>query len=146
MIYLSCSHVVVKITTIVISSLLQRTAKWRTKERAARASRWIFNQWRCRRLPSSLFVARATQLFFSQSHSGVVVAFASFLKHSVLFTGVDPDYDGALADINATKGWFDKYLKKQCAALGCKVSNKLGVLDLKLHGAKPSLSFVARYQ
>ncbi|XP_044184294.1 DNA mismatch repair protein Msh6-like isoform X1 [Acropora millepora] len=36
--------------------------------------------------------------------------------------GVDPDYDGALADINATKGWFDKYLKKQCAALGCKVT------------------------
>ena len=79
--------------------------------------------------------------------SGVVVAFASFLKHSVLFTGVDPDYDGALADINATKGWFDKYLKKQCAALGCKVSNKLGVLDLNLHGAKPSLTFLAvRYQ
>ena len=79
--------------------------------------------------------------------SSGVVAFASFLKHSVLFTGVDPDYDGALADINATKGWFDKYLKKQCAALGCKVSNKLGVLDLNLHGAKPSLTFLAvRYQ
>ena len=100
-------------------------------------------------MPSSLFVARATQLFFNQSHCFLTnhVAFASFLKHSVLFTGVDPDYDGALADINATKGWFDKYLKKQCAALGCKVSNKLGVLDLNLHGAKPSLTFLAvRYQ
>ena len=37
-------------------------------------------------------------------------------------TGVDPDYDQALADIQETKSWFDQYLKKQCTALGCKVS------------------------
>ena len=37
-------------------------------------------------------------------------------------TGVDPDYDQALADIQKTRTWFDQYLKKQCAALGCKVS------------------------
>lgn len=37
-------------------------------------------------------------------------------------TGVDPEYDQALADIQATKSWFDQYLKKQCAVLGCKVS------------------------
>lgn len=36
--------------------------------------------------------------------------------------GVDPDYDGALADINAATLWFDQYLKKQCAALGCRVT------------------------
>jgi len=37
-------------------------------------------------------------------------------------TGVDPEYDQALADIQATKSWFDQYLKKQCAVLGCKVT------------------------
>ena len=39
-----------------------------------------------------------------------------------LSTGVDPDYDGALADIKATNVWFDQYLKKQCSVLGCRVS------------------------
>jgi len=39
-----------------------------------------------------------------------------------LITGVDPEYDQALADIQETKTWFDQYLKKQCSALGCKVS------------------------
>ena len=42
-----------------------------------------------------------------------------------LTTGVDPDYDQALADIQKTRAWFDQYLKKQCAALGCKVSVQL---------------------
>ena len=37
-------------------------------------------------------------------------------------SGVDPDYDGALEDIKATNIWFDQYLKKQCAILGCRVS------------------------
>lgn len=37
-------------------------------------------------------------------------------------TGVDPDYDQALADIQKIRTWFDQYLKKECAALGCKVS------------------------
>ncbi|KAL9963214.1 hypothetical protein ACROYT_G032392 [Oculina patagonica] len=36
--------------------------------------------------------------------------------------GVDPEYDRALADIQATRVWFDQYLKKQCAALGCRVT------------------------
>lgn len=39
-----------------------------------------------------------------------------------LSAGVDPDYDGALADIKATNVWFDQYLKKQCSVLGCRVS------------------------
>ena len=42
-----------------------------------------------------------------------------------LTTGVDPDYDQALTDIQKTRTWFDQYLKKQCAALGCKVSVQL---------------------
>ena len=43
-----------------------------------------------------------------------------FLRY--LSVGVDPDYDGALADIKATNIWFDQYLKKQCSVLGCRVS------------------------
>ena len=42
-----------------------------------------------------------------------------------LTTGVDPDFDQALADIQKTRTWFDQYLKKQSAALGCKVSVQL---------------------
>ena len=41
-----------------------------------------------------------------------------------LISGVDPDYDRALADIQATRIWFDKYMKKQSAVLGCRVSHK----------------------
>jgi len=47
-------------------------------------------------------------------------------------TGVDPDYDQALADIQETKSWFDQYLKKQCAALGCKVRVQMTAVYLPL--------------
>ncbi|RMX47670.1 hypothetical protein pdam_00013626 [Pocillopora damicornis] len=36
--------------------------------------------------------------------------------------GVDPDYDQAIADIQSMRTWFDQYLKKQCATLGCKAT------------------------
>ena len=46
-----------------------------------------------------------------------------FMTFSFFFMpGVDPDYDRALADIQATRVWFDQYLKKQCTVLGCRVS------------------------
>ena len=43
-------------------------------------------------------------------------------------TGVDPDYDQALADIQKTRNWFDQYLKQQSAALGCRVSVQMTAL------------------
>ena len=93
----------------------------------------------------------ARVFFFSQSHSIVKrnkssSRFLLTLNFKLLFLtftnnnfqllktlGVDPEYDKALADIQATRTWFDQYLKKQCAALGCKVKYlnppKVRVLD-----------------
>ena len=46
----------------------------------------------------------------------------NYVNNNVIISGVDPDYDKALANIQSTRTWFDQYLKKQCATLGCRVS------------------------
>lgn len=57
-----------------------------------------------------------------QAFSCLMFSFIQMFFLRYLSVGVDPDYDGALADIKATNIWFDQYLKKQCSVLGCRVS------------------------
>lgn len=57
-----------------------------------------------------------------QAFSCLMFSFIQMIFLRYLSAGVDPDYDGALADIKATNVWFDQYLKKQCSVLGCRVS------------------------
>ena len=57
-----------------------------------------------------------------QTFSCLMFSFIQMVFLRYLSVGVDPDYDGALADIKATNIWFDQYLKKQCSVLGCRVS------------------------